>query len=177
MIHKNDVFPIGKINKPHGINGEMSFTFTTDVFDSEDAQFFIFEIEGIFVPFCIESYRFKTDTTALLTLEDIENEEQAREFNGLTIYLPVSFQDKVKEEDIGMDYFIGFKLIDETQGEIGIVTAIDESTKNVLFIAENAVGDEILIPASDDFIFDIDHDKKLIRMKIPEGLLQVNSEK
>ena len=173
MIRKNDVFPIGKINKPHGIHGEMSFSFTTDVFDTEDAQFFIFEIEGIFVPFFIESYRFKTDTTALLMLENIENEEQAREFNGLTIYLPVSFQDKVKEEDIGLDYFIGFRLTDEMQGEIGTVTAINESTKNVLFIVENADENEILIPANDDFILDIDHETKNIQMKIPEGLLEL----
>ena len=173
MIHKNEIFPIGKINKPHGINGEMSFTFTTDVFDTENAEFFIFEIEGIFVPFYIESYRFKTDTTALLKLEDVENENQAREFNGQMIYLPVSFQDKVREEDIGMDYFIGFKLTDEKIGEIGTVTAIDESTKNVLFIAENADAGEVLIPANDDFILDIDHEKKIIRMKIPEGLLDI----
>ena len=173
MILKNEIFPIGKINKPHGINGEMSFTFTTDVFDTENAEFFIFKIEGIFVPFYIESYRFKTETTALLKLEDIENEEQAREFNGQTIYLPVSFQDKVKEEDIGMEYFIGFKLIDETQGEIGIVTAIDESTENVLFIVENADANEILIPANDDFIYNIDHEGKTIRMEIPEGLLDL----
>ena len=173
MIHKNEIFPIGKINKPHGINGEMSFTFTTDVFDTENAEFFIFEIEGIFVPFYIESYRFKTDTTALLKLEDIENENRAREFNGQTIYLPVSFQDKVREEDIGMDYFIGFKLTDEKVGEIGTVTAIDESTKNVLFIAENADTAEILIPANDDFILGIDHEKKIIRMKTPEGLLDI----
>jgi 16S rRNA processing protein RimM len=173
MINKNEIFPIGKINKPHGINGEMSFTFTTDVFDTEDAQFFIFEIEGIFVPFFIESYRFKTETTALLKLEDIENEEQARDFNGQTIYLPVSFQNKVKEEDIGMDYFVGFKLIDETNGEIGTVIAIDQSTENVLFIVETADSDEILIPANDDFILKIDHEGKNILMKIPEGLLEI----
>ncbi|MCL2329625.1 MAG: ribosome maturation factor RimM [Bacteroidetes bacterium] len=173
MIHKEDVFPIGKINKPHGINGEMSFSFTTDVFDSEDAPFFIFEIDGIFVPFFIESYRFKTDSTALLMLEDIDNEEKAREFNGLTIYLPVSFQDKVKEEEIGMSYFIGFILKDEILCEIGRVCAIDESTKNVLFIVENAAAEEILIPASDDFILDIDHEEKIISLRIPEGLLDI----
>ena len=173
MIRKDEIFLIGKVNKPHGINGEMSFSFTTDVFDTEDADFFIFEIEGIFVPFYIESYRFRTESTALLKLEDIENEKQARAFSGLAIYLPISFQDKVNEKDIGMDYFIGFKIIDKTHSEIGTITAIDESTKNLLFIVENADADEILIPATDDFILDIDHERKNIFMEIPEGLLDV----
>jgi len=172
MINKNEVFPIGKINKPHGINGEMSFTFTTDVFDTENAEFLIFEIEGIFVPFYIESYRFKTETTALLKLENIENEEQAREFNGLSIYLPVEFREKVSEEEITMDYFIGFKLQDKMQGEIGTVTAIDQATENVLFIVEKDLN-EILIPATDDFILEIDHEEKIIYVEIPDGLLEI----
>jgi 16S rRNA processing protein RimM len=173
MIHKNEIFPIGKINKPHGINGEMSFTFTTDIFDTENADFFIFEIEGIFVPFYIESYRFRTETTALLKLEDIELEEQAREFNGLIIYLPTKFYGKVKEEEVTMDYFIGFKLIDQTQSEIGTIIDIDQSTENVLFVVENADSSELLIPANNDFILEIAHEKKSIFIKIPEGLLDI----
>lgn len=173
MINKNEIFPIGKINKPHGIHGEMSFTFTTDVFDTENAEFFIFEIEGIFVPFYIESYRFKTETTALLKLEDVENDERVREFTGLTIYLPIEFQEKIDEAEITMDYFVGFTLQDKTQGEIGTITAIDQTTENVLFVAENADLKEILIPANDDFILEINHAEKIIYLKIPDGLLEI----
>ncbi len=173
MISKNEVFPIGKINKPHGINGEMSFTFTTDVFDSENADYFIFEIEGILVPFYIESYRFRTDTTALLKLEDVDTEEQAREFNGLEIYLPiVNFQDKVKEEEITMDYFVGFTISDSKDGELGVVTAIDQSTENTLFVIEND-SKELLVPANDDFIHEINHEQRVIYMDLPEGLLDL----
>ena len=173
MIDKNEIFSIGKINKPHGIHGEMSFTFTTDVFDSENAEFLIFEIEGVFVPFYIESYRFRTETTALLKLEDVENDEQAREFAGLIIYLPVEFRDKVNEEEITINHFIGFKLQDKMQGEIGTVIAIDQTTENMLFIVENDDLKEVLIPANDDFILEIDHDGKIIHLEIPDGLLEI----
>ena len=171
MILKTDVFPVGKINKPHGIHGEMSFTFTTDVFDTEEADFFVLEIDGIFVPFFIESYRVKTDTTGLLKLDGIDSEEKVREFNGLTLYLPNVYLDKVKEDDITMDYFIGFSIIDEKTGDLGEITAIDESTENILFIIQN--DSELLIPANDDFILNIDHKEKKIYMQIPEGLLDL----
>ena len=171
MIHKSEVFPIGKITKPHGINGEMSFSFTTDVFDQEDAEYFIFELEGILVPFFIESYRFRTDTTALLQLEGINSEEEARKFSGMTIYLPISFQEKVSDEDITMEYFIGFTLKDKNAGELGQVSAVDESTENVLFIIDKET-DELLIPANNDFILKIDHKNKVIITKIPDGLLE-----
>ncbi len=32
MIRKEDVFKIGVLRKPHGINGEIGMTFTDDVF-------------------------------------------------------------------------------------------------------------------------------------------------
>jgi len=172
MINENEVFPIGKINKPHGINGEMSFSFTTDVFDTENAEYLVFEIEGLLVPFYIESYRFRTDTTALLKLEGVDSEEQAREFNGLAAYLPNSFLSKVKEEEITLDYFIGFNLQENDGGLQGTITAVDDSTENILFVVESN-GRELLIPANDDFITEINHEQKIIYMELPEGLLDI----
>ena len=36
MIKKDEVFKIGVFNKPHGVKGELSFTFTDDIFDRVD---------------------------------------------------------------------------------------------------------------------------------------------
>ena len=58
MISLDEIFPIGQINKPHGVNGELSFTFSSDVFDTEEIPYLIMEIEGIPVPFFIDEYRF-----------------------------------------------------------------------------------------------------------------------
>ena len=33
MIKKEEVYKIGLFNKPHGIHGELQFTFTDDIFD------------------------------------------------------------------------------------------------------------------------------------------------
>ena len=35
MIKREDVYKIGVFNKPHGIHGELSFTFTDDIFENE----------------------------------------------------------------------------------------------------------------------------------------------
>lgn len=172
MILKSDIFPIGQVNKPHGINGEMSFSFSSDVFDREDVPFFIFEIQGIFVPFFLDEYRFKGSTTGLLKLEGVINEEQARSFMGLTIYLPKSFLEKVEDEEIELDYFAGFSLIDVEAGLIGIISEVDKTTENILFVIPQK-NDELLIPAGEEYIQEIDHDKKIIYVKLPEGLLDL----
>ena len=172
MILKSDIFPIGQINKPHGVNGEMSFSFTTDVFDREDVPYFIFELEGIFVPFFLDEFRFKGTTTGLLKLDGVTNEEQARQFYGLTIYLPKSFLEKVEDNEIELDYFAGFIIMYETKGNIGTISEVDKTTENILFVIP-LKNDELLIPAGEEYIMEIDHDKKIIYMNLPEGLLDL----
>ena len=71
MIKKEEVYKIGLFNKPHGIHGELQFTFTDDIFDRVDCDYLICLLDGIFVPFFIEEYRFRSDSTALVKLEGI----------------------------------------------------------------------------------------------------------
>ena len=58
MIKKDEVFKIGIFNKPHGVKGEISFTFTDDIFDRVECEYLVCLLDGIFVPFFIEEYRF-----------------------------------------------------------------------------------------------------------------------
>lgn len=172
MISKSSVFPIGQIIKPHGVNGEMSFSFTTDIFDRDEVPYFIFDMQGILVPFFLEDYRFKGSTTGLLKLDGITTDERAREFAGLTIYLPKSYLEKVKDAEIELDYFAGFSLVDAEKGLLGVISEVDQTTDNVLFVIPTK-DDELLIPAGEEYIEEIDHDKKIIYVRLPEGLLDL----
>ena len=51
MIRKEEVYKIGIFNKPHGIHGELSFTFTDDIFDRADCDYLICLLDGISFPF------------------------------------------------------------------------------------------------------------------------------
>lgn len=172
MISKEEIFPIGQINKPHGVNGEMSFSFTSDVFDTEDVPYLIFDMQGIFVPFFIDEYRFKSNETALIKFEGINSDEKARSFSGLTIFLPKKYLDKVEDTAIELDYFVGFMLVDQQIGEIGIISEVDQTTENALFVIPKA-DDELLIPVGDEYIQEIDHDNKRIMVNLPLGLLEL----
>lgn len=171
MIDISNVFRIGKIEKVHGLNGELSFSFTTDVFDTAEATYFIVETDGILVPFYIESYRLKSDNAGLIKFEGVDNEEKAREFTGLEIFLPKSFLNEMEEAEIGLEYFVGFTVI-ENENTIGIIQEIDDTTENTLFIIERN-GDDLLIPVVDEYIVEIDHEEKILKMDLPEGLLEL----
>ena len=55
-----DTFPIGRLGKPHGVKGEITFHFTDDIFDRVDADYVFLEIDGLQVPFFFEEYRFRS---------------------------------------------------------------------------------------------------------------------
>jgi 16S rRNA processing protein RimM len=172
MIKKEDIFPIGQTNKPHGIKGELGFSFTTDVFDREKCKFFILKTENIFVPFFIEDYRINTLNTGFVKFEDIENENDAKELSNSEIYLPNRYAEEVEPSVTDLRYFIGFEIFDgNSKKNLGKITDINDDTANILFeLAEQ----NLLIPAAEEFITDINHKKKLIYVNLPEGLLEVN---
>jgi 16S rRNA processing protein RimM len=49
---------------------------------------------------------------------------------------------------------------------------VDESTINVLLQVDYK-GNEILIPAAEELILGVDHDKKLLEVALPDGLLDL----
>ncbi len=173
MIKAEDVYRIGIINKPHGVHGELLFTFDDDIFDRVEADYIICMMDGILVPFFFESYRFRSDTTALIKLEGIDTEQQAKRMTNVEVFFPKDHAEELEDNELTWNYFVGFLINDVNKGDIGKVTDVDDSTINTLFVVDYK-GTEILIPAQEDFIVDLDREKRVITMQIPEGLLDLN---
>ena len=173
MIKKEEVYKIGLFNKPHGIHGELQFTFTDDIFDRVDCDYLICLLDGIFVPFFIEEYRFRSDSTALVKLEGIDTAERARMFTNVEVYFPVKHAEEAEDGELSWNFFVGFRMEDVRHGELGEVVEVDTTTVNTLFVVEQEDGEELLIPAQEEFIVEINPEKKLITVELPEGLLNL----
>ena len=173
MIKREDVYKIGVFNKPHGIHGELQFTFTDDIFDRVDCDYLICLLDGIFVPFFIEEYRFRSDSTALVKLEGIDTAERARMFTNVEVYFPVKHAEEAEDGELSWNFFVGFRMEDVRHGELGEVVEVDTTTVNTLFVVEQEDGEELLIPAQEEFIVEINQEKKLITVELPEGLLNL----
>ena len=173
MIHYSDVYKIGTITKAHGLRGEVVFNFTDDIFDTVDADYLIIEVDGILVPFFISEYRFRSDSSALMKFDDIDSVEQAQQIIGCDVFFENSKAVEANEEEMSLHYFIGFRMLEEKEGEIGVITDIDDQTDNWLFVVERKNGDEVLVPAQDAFIVDINHEERTITMDLPIGLLDL----
>ena len=173
MIKQEDVYKIGRIGKPHGINGEVHFLFDDDVFDRVEAEYLILEIDGILVPFFMEEYRFRGESSALVKFCDIDTQDKARELTNCDVYFPYSLTDE-EPDTIRWTQIIGFNLIDaSTQNTIGTIVGVDDNTLNILFEVETPDKRVVLIPAHEELIEDINPDNRLISIQLPEGILDL----
>ena len=173
MIRREEVYKIGLFNKPHGIHGELQFTFTDDVFDRVDADYLVCLLDGIFVPFFIEEYRFRSDSSALVKLEGIDTAERARMFTNVEVYFPVKHAEEAEDGSLSWSFFVRFLMEDTRYGVLGEVVDVDTTTVNTLFVVDTKDG-ELLVPAQEEFILDISREQKLITVELPEGLLNID---
>lgn len=168
MIQLSELSPVGKIGKTHGVKGEFTIEFSAD-FNLEECLCFVLEMDAIFVPFFIDSCRFKTDSTALVLFEGVDNEPAAREFYAKTVYVKKELLVVTDHEEPPLNYFVGFTMITADEREVGLIQSVDESTSNVLF----EVGDH-LIPVAALQVLCVDEENHIIQVELPDGMLDIN---
>lgn len=172
MILRDDVIPIGRLLKPYGIKGEITLLFDKPEFADIDTDYYFLEIEGIFVPFFLEEATFSSDMSARVKFEDVGDETQAAKLSRLPVFLLREAVEGLPAQDADdWDSLIGYTVEQLDGAVVGEIASVDSTTINVLFVVDTG-RDELLIPATEDFIVAIDKDKKIIRMELPEGLIE-----
>ena len=173
MIKQENIYKIGQFVKPHGLKGEISLIVSCDIFDETDVVFLICEIEGIFVPFFVESFRYKTDTVVLVKFENVDTEDVAREFSNREVYCPI---DKISGinvfDNASWDNYTGYEVTDKHRGYLGKILDIDQSTLNILFKVIYKEK-ELLIPVVKEFILSVEHGERSICVSLPDGLFEL----
>lgn len=170
MIKEQSVYKIGIIGKAHGVKGELSIQIDDDIFDRVDAEYLVLKLDGIFVPFFMEEYRFKSDSVALVKFEGVDTQERARELTGVEVYFPRELAEQDESAELSYSALVGYTLIDDNSGKpVGTIAYVDEQTINIMFELE----DGRLIPASEELIVDVNQQARTITLDIPDGILDL----
>lgn len=141
-------------------------TFPED-FDPQEDPLFV-EIGSLAVPLYMDSFERRGVSGANVRFADFDNTRRAEELIGKELFV----EECVEEDDdeFYMEDLIGFRVeAGELRGEI---TDFYDSDMNPLFGVDFGQG-ERLIPAAEEFIAQIDFDKGIIRMVLPEGLMEL----
>ncbi len=173
MIKAESLVDIGDVIKPHGIKGE--FSAEIDI-NPSDLSCMIFDIDGIYVPFYVDTVRQRGSQAWLVKIDGVDDERQAAAFTGKEIY---ALQDDL-EEDEG-DTADGFYLYDlcgynlyDNDSHIGEIRTIDDSTANILMHVVSSDGKTVFVPFAEDLVIGIDAIRHTITMNLPDGITDLN---
>lgn len=171
MADKNFYY-LGTLTKPFGLKGALCAYF--DVDDCErylDLDAVFIETDGEMLPYMIEDLQFRGNNQFVIKLQDVDI-DNVREFVQTELYLPLSRLPKLTGNRFYFHEVIGFQVVDEQLGEIGTCKGFMELTNNPLMQVDHD-GTEILIPASSEFVTNVDRENKILHITTPEGLVEL----
>ncbi len=171
MADKNFYY-LGTLTKPFGLKGALCAYF--DVDDCErylDLDAVFIETDGEMLPYMIEDLQFRGNNQFVVKLQDVDM-DNVREFVQTDLYLPLSRLPKLTGNRFYFHEVIGFKVVDDRLGEIGTCKDFMELANNPLMQVDHD-GSEILIPASGEFVTNVDRDNKILHVSTPEGLVEL----
>lgn len=172
-MRKEDCFYLGKIVSKYSFKGEVLVKLDTDepeIYENMESVFV--SLGNNLVPFFIDRCRLHKSALLRIDFEEVKDESTADKIIGSELYLPLEMLPPLSGNKFYFHEVIGFTLMDEIHGDIGIINAVNDSASQELFEVEKN-GKELLIPVSDDIIKKVDRESKTIHVKTPEGLVSL----
>ena len=124
-----------------------------EIYDNMESVFV--SIGNNLVPFFIEQCRLHKSNLLRIQFEEVRDENTANRIMGAALYLPLNLLPKLSGTKFYYHEIIGFELIDTVHGNIGQVTAVNDSAAQALIEADKD-GKQLLIPINDDIITRVD---------------------
>lgn len=167
-----DSFYIGYITKTKGLKGEVQVYFEFNEFDDLELDSVFLEINNKLVPFFTSSYKLQANKTGYFYFEDIDTIEKAEKLVRKKIYLPNSKKPERDEEDFFYTDLKGYLVHDKNHGELGEVVEVHEYPQQFIAVVPYKFT-EIMFPLNDEIIEEIDEENGILKVNLPDGLIEV----
>ena len=170
MIKEENLREIGQFSKPHGTKGEISLSTDFDFAGITGEAYLVCNMDGLWVPFFIDSYRKKNATVTLVTFDKLDSVDKVKFLTGKTAFVPSEFLPPVEKRLHFLDEILGYKIIDEHLGKIGVLVNVDQSSPNTLLLVDTGKK-EILIPQS--LVRNYAFAASELYVSLPDGFLDI----
>lgn len=165
-----DRFQVGVIAGTHGVRGDVKVYPTTD----DPGRFrrlksVILTVHGKDEVHEVSGVRFQ-DKFVLLHLSGIESPEEARNYRQMPLLIERADAMPLEEGWYYIPDLIGMSVLEEDGSELGELTDVLETGANDVYEVHTPQGQEILIPAIDDCILNVDVERSEMIVHLLPGL-------
>ena len=141
-----------------------------ELYEQLDALFL--DLNNSLIPYFIEKAQLHKSDLLRIKFEDVSTEGDTEELLKKEVYLPIDLLPKLEGNRFYYHEVIGFEVIDENFGPVGVISGINDTTAQALFEIDRE-GTEVLIPLNDDIIRSVDRNEKTVTVHTPPGLIDL----
>ena len=165
-------FKIGKLVAVHGLKGELLLKHTLGKKTSLKGlqAIFIEEKKNAFLPWFIETAKIKNEEEIYLNLEGVNTREASMKLVQKEIWISEPDFKKFAAKTTPST-LLGYTIISNNES-LGEILELIEQPHQLLCRLE-IKGKEVLIPLHEESLQKIDHKKKEVLVKLPDGLLEI----
>lgn len=168
-MNKQDCFFLGTIVSKFSYKGEILLKLDSDEIQFKKLKTIFLEIEGALVPFEIKNVMLHKSSLLRIKLENIDSEKKANTIVKTKTYLPIKDLPKLNGDKFYYHEIISYAVLDLSLGNIGKVKEVNDQTSQPIIVVNNGLN-EVMIPLVDDFLIEINRNKKTLTFDLPEGL-------
>ena len=161
---------IGKVVGIHGIKGTnklRSYAESLSVF-TPGRSILVRDLRGREANYEIHWVKPHTGTP-LVSFKGITNRDQAKTLIGAELFIPQSELPELDEDTYYWYDLIGIEVVTTTGEFLGWIESIIETGSNDVYVVKSNKK-EVLVPALESVVLDIDLAHKRMRVDLPEGL-------
>ncbi len=164
---------MGTCTRPHGIKGEICVDWYADSPEFLHNTFYLqagTEPLRVVSNAAVRLHKGKP----LLSLPHVEDRTAAEALRGTRIYVDRDTLPSLSEDEAYMHDIVGMEIVDHASGAVlGVLEAMTASVAQDIWIIRAPTGQEILMPAVEEFIVSFDLEVRTIRVVLPSGLLEI----
>ncbi len=166
----SDRLLVGKIANTQGLKGHLKiFPYTTDKEEFEEFSYLMIEKEGD-QKFVISSIRYQKKMVIVL-FEGMNNINDVEKYKNKEVYFLREDLGDMEEDTFMYSEVVGYKVIDEEQGFVGTIQAVNDGAAHELILVEKEDGSTFMIPSVKAFVMGFDHSSKTLNVKLIEGMM------
>ncbi len=106
----------------------------------------------------------------LLRIQGCDSLTQVEQFVGGTVLLPETLLPELADDEYYWRQLKGLSVVDRQRGPIGKLEQMFSTAAHDTYVVKGALG-EIMIPAVEQFILEINLQERVVNVDLPDGLL------
>jgi 16S rRNA processing protein RimM len=162
---------VGIIRHPHGLKGEMLMEVITDFPERLVPNSNVILEEGWRHVEVVVARPYKQGL--LVKLKGIDSPEEAGRYRGNKIYVKSSNRPPLPEGYYYHHQLIGLQVVNGQGEVIGCLKEILQTGANDVYAVATGKGTELLLPAIDSVILEIDLNLRRMRVQVPAGIRDI----